>query len=67
MRTFAPQLLITAKTQRWTPEELLRALVETEIAARDASNTPAAQQTSRLPDGQDDRQRELDTRVIPVW
>jgi len=34
-----PQLLVTAKTQRWTPEELLRALVETEIAARDASNT----------------------------
>ena len=39
MRAVAPQLLITAKTQRWTPEELLRALVETEINARDASNT----------------------------
>ena len=39
MRAVAPQLRITAKTQRWTPEELLRALVETEINARDASNT----------------------------
>ena len=39
MRAIAPQLLITAKTQRWTPEELLRALVETEINARDDSNT----------------------------
>ena len=39
MRAVAPQLLITAKTQRWTPEEFLRALVETEINARDASNT----------------------------
>lgn len=39
MRTLAPQLLVTAKTQRWTPEELLRAFVETEIASRDASNT----------------------------
>jgi DNA replication protein DnaC len=39
MRAVAPQLLVTAKTQRWTPEELLRALVETEIVARDASNT----------------------------
>ena len=38
MRRVAPELLVTAKTQRWTPEELLRALVETEIAARDASN-----------------------------
>lgn len=39
MRRVAPELLITAKTQRWSPEELLRALVEVEITARDASNT----------------------------
>lgn len=39
MRRVAPELLVTAKTQRWTPEELLRALVEVEITARDASNT----------------------------
>jgi DNA replication protein DnaC len=39
MRAVAPELLLTAKTQRWTPQELLRALVETEINARDASNT----------------------------
>ena len=38
MRQLAPELLLTAKTQRWTPEELLRTLVEAEIAARDASN-----------------------------
>ena len=28
-----PDLLTTAKTQRWAPEEVLRALVEAEIAA----------------------------------
>jgi len=39
MRTLAPELLLTAKTQRWAPEELLRTLVEAEITARDASNT----------------------------
>ncbi len=39
MRRVAPELLITAKTQRWTPEDLLRSLVQTEIEARDASNT----------------------------
>jgi len=39
MRTLAPELLLTAKTQRWAPEELLRTLVEAEICARDASNT----------------------------
>lgn len=38
MRRLAPELLVTAKTQRWTPEEFLRTLVEAEIAARDESN-----------------------------
>ena len=38
MRQLAPELLVTAKTQRWSPEEVLRALVEAEIAARDAFN-----------------------------
>jgi hypothetical protein len=38
MRRVAPEMLITAKAQRWAPEELLRALVEVEITARDASN-----------------------------
>ena len=27
MRQLAPELLVTAKTQRWSPEEVLRALV----------------------------------------
>jgi DNA replication protein DnaC len=38
IRRTAPEVLLTAKTQRWTPEEVVRTLVETEIAARDASN-----------------------------
>ncbi len=38
MRQLAPELLQTAKTQRWVPEELLRTLVEAEIAARDEAN-----------------------------
>jgi hypothetical protein len=28
MRRLAPELLVTAKTQRWSPEEFLRTLVE---------------------------------------
>ena len=43
IRALAPEVLQTAKTQRWAPEELLRTLVEAEIAARDAAN-----QTARL-------------------
>jgi DNA replication protein DnaC len=38
MRALTPELLVTAKTQRWAPEEFLRTLVEAEITARDASN-----------------------------
>jgi DNA replication protein DnaC len=39
VRRNAPEVLAVAKTQRWTPEEVLRTLIEAEIAARDASNT----------------------------
>ena len=38
MRALAPELLVTAKTQRWRPEEFLRTLIEAEITSRDASN-----------------------------
>ena len=38
IRKMAAEVCQTAKTQRWPPEELLRTLVEAEIAARDASN-----------------------------
>ena len=39
VRAMAAEIMVTAKTQRWTPEELLRTLIEAELAARDASNT----------------------------
>ena len=39
VRRNAAEVLQVAKVQRWTPEEVLRTLVEAEIAARDASNT----------------------------
>jgi len=38
IRAMAPETLQTAKTQRWAPEELLRTLVEAEIAARESAN-----------------------------
>jgi DNA replication protein DnaC len=49
MRQLAPELLRTAKTQRWTPEELLRTLVEAEITARDASNARNRLKTAAFP------------------
>jgi DNA replication protein DnaC len=49
MRQLAPELLVTAKTQRWAPEELLRTLVEAEIAARDASNARTRLKAASFP------------------
>jgi len=49
MRQLAPELLRTAKTQRWAPEELLRTLVEAEIAARDASNARTRLKSAAVP------------------
>jgi len=49
MRELAPELLVTAKTQRWAPEEVLRTLIEAEIASRDASNTRARLKAAAFP------------------
>ncbi len=48
IRSLAPDVLQTATTQRWAPEEVLRTLVEAEIAARDAANEQARLQQARL-------------------
>ena len=49
MRRLAPELLVTAKTQRWSPEEFLRTLVEAEITARDASNAATRMRQGAFP------------------
>jgi DNA replication protein DnaC len=49
MRRLAPELLITAKTQRWNPEEFLRTLVEAEISARDESNARTRMRSAAFP------------------
>jgi DNA replication protein DnaC len=49
MRQLAPELLITARTQRWAPEELLRTLINAEITARDASNAATRMKIAAFP------------------
>jgi DNA replication protein DnaC len=49
IRQLAPELLVTAKTQRWAPEEVLRTLIEAEVAARDASNERARLKAATFP------------------
>jgi len=49
VRSIAPEVLQTAKTQRWAPEEVLRTLVEAEITARDDSNARARLKAAGFP------------------
>jgi len=49
IREMAPETLQAAKIQRWAPEELLRALVEAEIAARDAANAERRLRAASFP------------------
>jgi DNA replication protein DnaC len=49
MRHLAPELLLVGKTQRWSPEEFLRTLLEAEIASRDASGTRSRMTQASFP------------------
>jgi hypothetical protein len=49
IRHLAPELLVTSKTQRWSPEEFLRTLLEAEITSRDASNARARLKLADFP------------------
>ena len=49
MRRLAPELLVTARTQRWNPEEFLRTLIEAEITARDESNARTRMRQAAFP------------------
>ncbi len=49
IRSSGPEVLLTAKTQRWTPEETLRVLVEMEVTARDESNMRSRMRAARFP------------------
>jgi DNA replication protein DnaC len=49
MRRLAPELMVTAKTQRWSPEEFLRTLLDAELASRDESNTRTRMKAAAFP------------------
>lgn len=49
IRVIAPEVLQTATTQRWKPEEVLRTLVEAEIAARDEANLRIREKQAGFP------------------
>jgi DNA replication protein DnaC len=49
VRRNAPEVLATARSQRWAPEDVLRTLVEIEITARDESNARNRLAAARFP------------------
>jgi DNA replication protein DnaC len=49
VRRLAPEVIATARAQRWAPDELLRTLLEAELAARDASNARARLRAAGFP------------------
>ena len=70
MRAAAPELLATAKAQRWEPAEAMRALLTEELAGRQASSIRGPAQSGRVPDRQDlrrlGRDRQLDPGADPA-
>lgn len=51
MRSCAPDLLATAKAQRWEPAEAIRALLTEELAGRQASSINTRRKTAGFPTG----------------
>jgi len=51
MRTTAPELLATAKMQRWEPAEAIRALLAAEVAGRQASSIKSRRKAAGFPTG----------------
>lgn len=51
IRTHAPQILATAKAQRWEPTEVLRALLSEEAAGRDRSALATRRSAAGFPTG----------------
>ena len=51
MRRTAPELLATAKAQRWEPAEAMRALLTEELAGRRRSSVAARRKAAGFPTG----------------
>jgi DNA replication protein DnaC len=66
MRRLAPELLVTARTQRWAPEEFLRTLVEAEITARDESNARNRMRQAAFPVAKTLTEFDLASSSIPA-
>ena len=55
IRRLAPEVLVTAKVQRWAPDELLRTLLEAELGSTRCLQRPGTPPGSGVPGAQDAR------------
>jgi DNA replication protein DnaC len=64
VRSAAPEVLATARAQRWDPGEVLRVLLEAEVAGRDAATRRARRKAAGFPTGKTfDSWREADSSI----
>lgn len=67
LRAAAPEVLATAKAQRWDPAEVLRVLMVEEIRGRDDATRRARRKAAALPAGKSfDSWREQDSSIPPA-
>src|SRR4051812_50063373 len=52
LRSIAPEVLATARAQRWDPAEVLRVLLEEEIRGRDEATRRMRRKAAGLPAGE---------------
>ncbi len=66
LRRAAPEVLATARAQRWDPAEVVRVLLTEEITGRDAATRRMRRKTANLPAGKTfDSWREADSSIPP--
>lgn len=64
LRRAAPEVLATARSQRWDPAEVVRILLEEEIKGRDEATRRNHRQQAQLPSGKTfDSWREADSSI----
>lgn len=67
LRALAPEVLATARAQRWDPAEVLRVLISEEIRGRDEATRRMRRKAAGLPAGKTfDSWRETDSSIPPA-
>ena len=66
LRSIAPEVLATARAQRWDPAEVVRVLLEEEIRGRDEATRRMRRKAAGLPAGKTfESWRETDSSIPP--